>query len=133
MEQHLHATHRSILDQFLEDPRTTNIKYSHCVQFHIAVLVKRGKVIASATNRFGTRSRASGFSERSIHAEKNVVKELGDISLMRGADMLVMRFSRNSKLEGHERFLGSKPCPSCAIFLEKCMREYGLKNVYYTD
>ena len=99
----------------------------------MAVLVKRGKVIASARNRYGTRSRGSGFSASSLHAEKNVVKELGDISQLRGADMFVMRFSKNRLLEGHERFRSSKPCYSCELFLEKCMREYGLKNVYYTS
>lgn len=129
----LHATYRSILDHFLEDQRTTNMRDVHYAHLHLAVIVKRGKVLASAMNRFGTRSRGSGFSRSSLHAEKGAVKELGDISLLRGADMLVMRFSRNRRLEGHDRFMGSRPCPSCSIFLEKCMKEYGLKNVYYTD
>ena len=128
----LHATHRSILEHFLEDPRTTNMRDAHYAHLHLAVIMKRGKVLASGMNRYGTRSRGSGFSRSSLHAEKNAVKALGDISQLRGADMLVMRFSRDRELEGHDRFLSSRPCPSCEIFLEKCMREYGLKNVYYT-
>jgi len=133
MYEEFHATQKSILEQFLDDPRTTGLRDSYCAELHMAVLVKRGKVIASARNRYGTRSRGSGFSASSLHAEKNVVKELGDISQLRGADMFVMRFSKNRLLEGHDRFRSSKPCYSCELFLEKCMREYGLKNVYYTS
>jgi hypothetical protein len=58
-----------------------------------------------------------------------VVKVLGDVHKLRGADMYVMRFSRTENIE----FVRSTPCPACMIFLEKCMREYGLKNVYYTS
>jgi len=133
MTEQLHATHRCILEHFLDDPRTTNMRDVHYAQLHLAVIVKRGRVIASGMNRYGTRSRGSGFARSSIHAEKNAVKELGDISMLRGCDMLIVRFSRNPRLEGHDRFLGSRPCPACNIFLEKCMREYGLRNVYYTD
>jgi hypothetical protein len=99
----------------------------------MAVLVKRGKVIAQATNKIGSRSRGSGYSAYTIHAERNVVKDLGDISQLRGADMYIMRFSKDRKREGFDRFMGSKPCPSCQLFLEKCIREYGLKNVLYTS
>jgi hypothetical protein len=129
------ATHRSILEYFLEDPRTERL--STCdrsrVSLHVAVLLKRGKVVAHATNRNGSRSNGSGYSDHGIHAEKNVVKELGDISKLRGCDMIVMRISRDQRREGFEKFLYSKPCPECQLFLEKCMREYGLKNVYFTS
>ena len=101
----------------------------HTASLHRAVLVKRGKIIADATNNYGNRSRGSGYSQSSIHAEKNVVKELGDISKLKGADMYIMRFSRSDPLD----FVKSIPCRSCKVFLEKCMKEYGLKNVYYTS
>lgn len=129
----LHRAERSVLEMFLADPRTANLREAHATSVHAAVLVKRGKVIAQATNRIGSRSRGSGWSTNTIHAERNVVKDLGDISQLRGADMFIMRFSKDRKREGFDRFMGSKPCPSCQLFLEKCMREYGLKNVYYTD
>ena len=124
----LHLTQASIFQQFLKDPRTMNMRLKHNASLHRAVLVKRGKIIAESTNNYGSRSRGSGYSSSSIHAEKNVVKELGDISKLKGADMYVMRFSRADPLD----FVRSVPCPSCMIFLEKCMKEYGLKNVYYT-
>jgi len=74
----------------------------------------------------------SGYSTHSIHAEKNVVKQLGDISKLRGADLYVMRISRDVTKVSTDKFLCSKPCDECQAFLEKCMREYGLKNVYFT-
>ena len=130
-----HATLRSVLDMFVADPRTTRL--SSCdkprVSLHVAVLLKRGRPIAVATNKNGSRSSGSGYSDHSIHAERNVIKQLGDISKLRGADMVVMRISRDRQREGFEKFLGSQPCPGCQLFLEKCMREYGLKNVYYTS
>jgi hypothetical protein len=125
----LHLTQMAIFQQFLQDPRTINLRMKHTASLHRAVLVKRGKIIADATNNYGNRSRGSGYSQSSIHAEKNVVKELGDISKLRGADMYIMRFSRSDPLD----FVKSIPCRSCKVFLEKCMKEYGLKNVYYTS
>lgn len=92
----------------------------------MAVIVLRGKVIAASTNKIGTRSKGCGYSDYTIHAEKAVVKELGDLSRLKGAIMYVWRLS--TKQIG----LMSKPCHDCTLFLEKCMKQYGLRNVYYT-
>lgn len=124
----VHLTQTSIFQRFLQDPRTTSLKEKHYASLHRAVLVKRGQIIAEATNNYGSRSRGSGYSRSSIHAEKNVVKALGDVSLMKNADMYIMRFSRENEM----RLLKSTPCSACLLFLQKCMKEYGLKNVYYT-
>jgi len=99
---------------------------NHNTHYHVAVIVKRGKVIAESNNRIGTRSRASGFGNQTIHAEKAVVKELGDISKLRGASLCVWRISSINVLP-------SKPCEDCHIFLKKCMKDYGLRAVYYSD
>ena len=125
----LHLTQSSIFQAFLDDPRTMNLRLKHNASLHRAVLVKRGRIIAEATNNYGSRSRGSGYSRSSIHAEKNVVKELGDISKLKGADMYIMRFTRSDPVD----FVKSIPCSACMVFLEKCMKEYGLKNVYYTS
>jgi hypothetical protein len=94
---------------------------------HVAVLVKRGKILAFANNKNGSRSSGSGYSERSIHAERHVVKRLGNIQELRGADMYIMRISK-----GGCRLQPSMPCPECQLFLEKCVREYGLRRIYFT-
>lgn len=99
---------------------------SHNTHFHIAVIIKRGKVIAKSHNSIGSRSRGSGFSDRTIHAEKAVVKELGDISKLRGSSLCVWRVTPINVLP-------SKPCDDCHLFLMKCMKDYGLRSVYYTN
>ena len=83
--------------------------------------LKRDKVIASAQNRVGNRSKGSGYSDFTIHAERAVVKKLGDISQLRhgGATLCVWRVSSF-------RVMPSAPCNDCRIFLERCMREYGM-------
>lgn len=131
-EKPLHRSHMSIMEQFVEDPRTLSMCQKHKAMIHRAFIVKRGNVIAEASNNYGNRSRGSGYSRSSIHAERNVIKELGDIRLLRGADMYIMRFARDSSLVGIERIVNSEPCKSCQVFLEKCIREYGLRNVYFT-
>ena len=129
-----HKKQSSIIDMFLRDPRTTKLTDlgKPLLNLHIAVIVLRGKIIASATNRNGSRSSGSGYSDRSIHAEKNVVKQLGDISKLRGADLYVMRIFKDKEKVNSNRLLSSTPCDECRLFLEKCVKEYGLKNVYFT-
>ena len=119
-----------LIQHFLVDPKTTKLRLQHRTSVHIAVLVRRGKIISVASNRVGTRSRGCGYSAYTIHAEKNVVKMLGDVRQLKGCDLYVMRIPKEgSESEG---FQSSKPCHSCQKFLEKCMREYGLRNVLYT-
>ena len=119
-----------LLQDFLNDPRTVKLHTQHRTSVHLAVLVRRGKVIAMASNRIGSRSRGAGYGAQSIHAEKNVVKTLGDLKLLRGCDLYVMRIPKGGNAK---EFQSSKPCHSCQVFLEKCMREYGLRNVFYTS
>jgi hypothetical protein len=52
----------------------------HNTQVHIAILMKRGKILEIASNAVGTRSKGSGYQERTIHAERAVLKKVGDIS-----------------------------------------------------
>jgi hypothetical protein len=130
-----HRMQMSILEEFLHDPKTKNLYQCDPGRqhVHVAVIVKRGKILAEAYNRNGGRSNGSGYSNHSIHAEKNVVKQLGDISQLRDADLYVMRVAPDRLNTGKHLFRNSKPCSDCRLFLEKCMREYGLKNVYYTS
>lgn len=131
MDEQFKQSEIRILDKIISNQRILNLRYAHFASIHVAVLMKRGKIVAEATNGFGSRSRGSGYSESSIHAERNVIKEIGNIHELKGAEMYVVRISRNYKSEGCNQFIGSKPCSQCQVFLEKCIREYGLKNVYY--
>jgi hypothetical protein len=98
----------------------------HLTSFHYAKLYRRKKVIAEARNSIGSRSRGCGYGDQSIHAERAVVKRLGDVSQLHGCVLVVVRMNKSGEL------LGSKPCESCHKFLEKCIREYGLRKVYYS-
>ena len=97
---------------------------------HVAFLVKRNKVIAVATNKVGSRSSGSGYGDCTIHAEKNVVKELGDIGQLRGASMYIIRISKCKAKIGLDKVINSEPCHDCHLFLEKCVKQYGLRRVF---
>jgi hypothetical protein len=99
----------------------------HTTQAHVAVVIHRGKVLSIASNSVGSRSRGCGYQERTIHAERAVLKKVGDTSKLNGAILVVIRISR-----GLKEVVNSEPCHSCKCHLEKCMREHGLRQVYYS-
>ena len=92
---------------------------------HVASIYKRGVLLARATNRVGSRSRGVGYSDRTIHAEHNVLRSI-DLSLLRGAILVVIRVGRYGEL------FQSKPCHECQCRIQKTMRKYGLRSVYYS-
>jgi hypothetical protein len=98
----------------------------HKTHLHYARILRRGKPIAEARNSIGSRSKGCGYSDQSIHAERAVVKRLGDLSQLNGCVLLVVRINKAGD------FLNSKPCADCQKFLEKCMRDYGLRKVIYS-
>jgi hypothetical protein len=99
----------------------------HRTQAHIAILIQRGKVLAVASNSIGSRSRGPGYETRTIHAERAVIKKVGDVNKLNGAILVVIRIMKGTRDVGN-----SEPCHSCKCHLEKCMREYGLKQVLYS-
>lgn len=120
-----HSFEKYLLDVYCKDAEFLKQR-KHRTQLHRAVIVKRGKILAEATNLIGSRSMGCGFSDRTIHAEKAVVKKLGNLDYLRGADLYVFRVGKT------EDCCFSKPCSDCESFLKKCMREYGLRFVFYS-
>jgi Cytidine and deoxycytidylate deaminase zinc-binding region len=100
--------------------------FPHNTELHHATIIRRSKVLASAYNKVGSRSRGCGYSDRTIHAERAVIKRLGDLRQLKGATLIVVRYARDGEIKG------SKPCHDCQLFLEKCMRDYGLLKVIYS-
>jgi len=100
--------------------------FPHRTELHHATIIVRNKILASAYNRVGSRSRGCGWSDKTIHAERAAIKRLGDLSRLRGATLIVVRYGKSGELKS------SKPCHDCEILLEKCMREYGLLKVIYS-
>lgn len=94
---------------------------------HIAFLLCRGKLLGSATNMVGSRTKGCGYSDRTIHAERAVLKKIGDTSKLDGAIMIVIRISR-----GTNELVNSTPCHACRCHLEKCVKDYGLRRIYYS-
>jgi cytidine deaminase len=90
------------------------------------MITKRNQILAIAHNSLGSRSRGCGYSDQTIHAERAVVKNLGDLSQLRGATLYVYRFNSHSELRD------SQPCSDCRLFLEKCIKQYGLRKVVYS-
>ena len=118
--------------ELLGDKMILNMVACQKTSVHVAVIIKRNKVIAVATNKVGSRSRGAGWSDCTIHAEKNVVKELGNFDLLRGAIMYVFRISRCKTKEGQDKIQNSEPCHDCHIFLQKCIHKYGLRKIFYS-
>lgn len=93
---------------------------------HIAIIVKRKKIISIAYNQIGTRGSGCGYSDYTIHAERNVIKQAGDFNKLNGASLYVIRISNQDNI------LNSTPCHGCKLLIEKCQKNYGLRNVYYS-
>lgn len=94
---------------------------------HIAFLYGRsGILLAMSTNRIGSRSRGAGYSKYTIHAERAVLKMVGDNTMLRGATLVVVRVSKKGEL------MGSMPCHECMCHLNKAIEKYGMRRVYYS-
>ena len=93
---------------------------------HFAILMKRGKIIAVASNTPGSRSSGCGYDDLSIHAERALLKKI-DHRQLSGATMIVIRLSKVKKQLGY-----SHPCETCMPHMKKCMKNYGMKCIYYS-
>lgn len=96
-------------------------------QVHIAILIKRGKILDIASNFVGSRNSGCGYDNRTIHAERAVLKKVGDTTKLAGATLIVIRIAKGTK-----EIVNSEPCHSCQCHLEKCIKTYGLKQVLYS-
>lgn len=133
-----HKFQRDLLEPLLSDKGILNFVNYLNTSVHVAILVKRGQIISVATNKLGTRSRGAAYSFVTIHAEKNCIKQLGNLNDLKGAQMYVVRIPKITPIdhygnESEKKFLKSKPCNGCQKFLEKCIKQYGLSKVYYSD
>jgi hypothetical protein len=93
---------------------------------HIAMVYSRGICIGLATNSVGSRSKGAGYSKSTIHAERAVLKKVGDTTLLRDASLVVIRIDK----EG--RIMNSEPCHACRCHLSAAMKKYGLRCVYHS-
>ena len=112
---------------FLNRLSPTSLYSRHKTHVHVAfVFNSRKQMLGWATNRVGSRSLGSGYSGHTIHAERAVLKRVGDVTKLRGASLVVVRLG----IQGDVKT--SEPCNECRCHLNKCMREYGLRYVYHS-
>ncbi len=110
-----------LIPTFRDKRKTKNTSH------HLAILMKGKKVVKMEANKVGSRRKGCGYSNQTIHAEIAVVKKLGDLRALKNMTMVVLRYNH------HENdWLISKPCEQCQVKLEKFIRQYGLKCVFYT-
>lgn len=117
------------LDYYTSDAEAhaARVGLVHRTNYHLAFLYNnRGCCIATATNRAGSRTHGAGFSTYTIHAERAVLKSIGDLTLLRGSVLVVIRVDKMG------RILGSEPCRECKCHLEKAIRKHGLRRVYFS-
>lgn len=116
----------------LDDFQHLGDKYAHWTSrtrtsLHVAVIIGRGGIIlAESSNKVGSRSLGAGYSKSTIHAERAVLKTLGDMNKLRDAILVVVRVDK------HGNLCCSAPCHGCRCHLEAAMKKYGLRNVYYS-
>jgi hypothetical protein len=117
----------SWVTRHIEHDVTDTSRYfsKHNSHYHIALLFQGRKLIAIGHNRVSYRRRSTA---RTIHAEADVIRSLGDFTKLRGATLVVIRFGGDN----HRELCNSKPCPACQRLIDKCQKEYGLKNCIHS-
>lgn len=117
------------IKQIVEEcvPYPTLYGKSRLKHVHVALLYRRGKLLAWATNFLGSRTKGCGYDHLTIHAERAVLKKVGDTDKLAGAILIVVRIAK-----GTREVAPSEPCHACRCHLEKCIRVYGLRSIYYS-
>jgi hypothetical protein len=111
----------------IAETMANNLYKRHKTHVHIAfVFGPRQNLIGMGVNKVGSRSLGAGFSDCMIHAERAALKAVGDIRKLQGATLVVIRVGVRGDLKE------SEPCHSCKRHLEKCIRCYGLRRVFYS-
>jgi len=87
---------------------------------HVALLFRGRKLLSIGQNRIFRRGPYS-----MIHAECDAIRSAGSLSNLRDAMLVVVRLGPSS-------LLYSKPCRTCDFYIQKCMREYGLRGCIHS-
>jgi hypothetical protein len=106
----------------------------HTTKYHCAIIEKGGKVISYGKNKVASPSNGGSCSggKNHMHAEISAVKNLGNLLKLNGANMYIIRVGKMAKNSDQYVFKYSQPCPGCTKFLNKCIKKYGLQNIYFT-
>ena len=91
---------------------------------HGAVMIKNGKVVATARNQYCSKKKLSHFHSTriwSVHAEMSLAASVPK-HVAKGSTVCVVRVNKNGQL------VNSEPCEMC----KKILIKLNVKNVYYS-
>lgn len=97
---------------------------------HGSVIVKDGKIVAKGYNKYTGYDRNGGAyanGKWTVHAEADAIHNYTK-SNMKNADLYVLRFHDKTN-----EISNSAPCHSCKELIDRCMKKFKLKKVYYTS
>jgi deoxycytidylate deaminase len=94
---------------------------------YCAIIVKHNAIVSIGVNDYRLTQVSGKFS---THAEVSAILNCRRRDL-KDADMYVVHLNKHEEHPECTTASG-KPCDQCKIKLEKCMRKYKLRNVYYT-
>jgi deoxycytidylate deaminase len=89
----------------------------HCTNNHVAMIFHGRKVLAIGQNRIQSRGR--GKHSKTIHAEADAIRSLGDHQKLRGSRLVVIRIAPSG-------IINSAPCIACRSLIDKCVKTYGM-------
>jgi len=107
--------------KFLELAKELSFSSSHKQHHHGAVIAKKNRVLGKGFNQHKTHS-LSNHPYYSVHAELAAILDSRG-SNIEGATLYIYRQKRDGSSAN------SKPCPYC----EQLLRQYGIKDCYYTS
>ena len=102
---------------------------SSLVMKHGCVIVNGHKIVATGHNNYSTKRKYSSLVRKSTHAEMDALFHVKDKSLLRNADMYVVRVN---VCREEIKLKCSSPCIDCHHKLIRTMNKQGLRNVYYS-
>lgn len=123
-----HKFDTEIMLSAIEIAKKSDMRVKHgCI-----IIDNKGTIISKACNKmlnFDTEKikNRDQYLKVSYHAEENALKQVNPKKLF-GAKLYVVRYGNSD----NKFFANSKPCDRCTIIIDKYMKKYGLKNVFYS-
>lgn len=130
IKKQIHKTDNLILQIAIEMAKKSDMRTKHgCI-----IIDYKGSIISKACNKnlIVSSKQFDNFTQNtkvSYHAEENALKNV-DPKKLNGAKLYVIRYGFQ---ENNPLLMNSKPCKKCTCIIEKYMKKYGLKTVYYSQ
>jgi deoxycytidylate deaminase len=130
IKKKIHKTDNLILQIAIEMAKKSDMRTKHgCI-----IIDYKGSIISKAYNKnlIVSSKQFDNFTQNtkvSYHAEENALRNV-DPKKLSGAKLYVIRYGFQ---ENNPLLMNSKPCKKCTCIIEKYMKKYGLKTVYYSQ